>query len=63
MLSEKDHMTDNPTQPMIGGNILSKRMYMHEPQANASVAEPKIKPIKNNDKTALFMVRHLYLFG
>jgi len=24
MLSEKDHMIDNATQPMIGGNILSK---------------------------------------
>jgi hypothetical protein len=63
MLSEKDHRTDNATQPMIGGNILSKRMYMHEPHANASFAEPKIKPIKNNNKTVVFIVRFLYLFG
>ncbi len=63
MLSEKDHMTDNATQPMIGGKILSKWMYMQEPHANALLAGPKSKPIRNDNKTVFFIIRNPYLFG
>ena len=62
MLSEKDHMTDNATQPTTGGNILSKWMYMQEPHANTSLAEPESKPIKNDNKTIFFIIRSPYLF-
>ena len=49
-------MTDNATQPMIGGNILSKRTYIHEPQAKASLAEPKSRPIRNDKNTVFFII-------
>jgi hypothetical protein len=44
MDSEQNHKTEKTTQYHIGGNILSKRMYIQLPQAKASFAVFKIKP-------------------